>query len=238
MLVLLVVFTVLAALSLVYWLFMSPYSQAFGHYTWRAKTTKKIVALTFDDGPNEPFTSQVLDILDTHSAKATFFLVGNCVRRFPDAVTRIFESGHVIGNHSVSHEFYRYFFTLSFKKQIEDNQAILQKHIGKTPALYRSPWLWRQPFLLATLRKKGLTPVSGEFCHALEPLQISGKRMAKAVLKMTKPGSIIIFHDGYDGKGGDRTQTVEAVRIVIEELSAQGYAFVTIDKLLGIPAYQ
>lgn len=226
------------SLALAYWLFMSSYSQVFGSYRWRQKTNRKVVALTFDDGPNEPYTSQILDILDQFGVKATFFQVGRCVERFPKTTARVLRAGHTIGNHSLSHEFHKYFLSLSFKYEIQCNQTILHKHIGKLPALYRSPWLWRQPFLLKTVRAQGLVPVSGVFCHPLEVLQIDGRRIARATLAKAKPGSIIIFHDGFDGRGGNRSETVRAVRITVEELKQRGYSFVTVDKLLGVPAYQ
>jgi peptidoglycan/xylan/chitin deacetylase (PgdA/CDA1 family) len=217
---------------------MSPYSQLFGQYHWRAQTKDRVIALTFDDGPNEPYTSHILNILDKFGVKATFFQVGKCVERSPKTSKRILGSGHVIGNHSLSHEFHRYFLSLDFKQEILENQAILKKYIGKTPALYRSPWLWRQPFLFKTLKTNGLVPISGKFCHSLEVLQIDSKKIAKATIKKARTGSIIIFHDGCGGKGGNRDETVMAVSIVVDSLLKNGYSFVTVDKLLNIPAYQ
>jgi len=233
-----VLLAIAALLGLVYWLFMSPYSQTFGRYIWRIKTDQKVVALTFDDGPNEPYTSEILDILSSHKIKATFFMVGKCVERYPATAKRVLKEGHVVGNHSVSHQFHRYLTRPYFKREVEENQAILKNELGVTPALFRSPWLWRQPLLFRTLKRNNLTPISGEFCHPLEPIQVSGGRIAKHVLKRAKPGSIIIFHDGFDARGGNRAETVKAVKIVVEKLARDGYKFETIDRLLGIPAYQ
>ncbi len=217
---------------------MSASSQFFGSYRWRQPTNQKVVALTFDDGPNDPYTSDILDVLDEFDIKATFFQVGLCVERYPETTVRAYRAGHTIGNHSLSHAFHKYFLSLSFQKEIQQTQAILYKHLGKLPALYRSPWLWRQPFLLKSVRIAGMTPISGVFCHPLEVLQIDGHRLAKAALSKVKPGSILIFHDGYDAKGGNRSETVKAVRIVIKALKDEGYSFVTADKLLNVPAYQ
>ena len=85
---------------------------------------------------------------------------------------------------------------------------------------------------------RGLSPVSGQFCHAFEVLQPSPQRIARRALAKARPGAILIFHDGFDAHGGNRANTVAAVSIVITELTRRGYAFVTIDDLLGIPAYQ
>jgi peptidoglycan/xylan/chitin deacetylase (PgdA/CDA1 family) len=233
----LIVLFIIVLLSL-YWLFMSSFSQVFGRYPYRAKTDKKLIALTFDDGPNEQYTSDILKILEKYSIKATFFLVGKAILREPGLTKKIYNSGHTIGNHSLSHEFHKYFSSLTFKKEILNNQEIIKKQIGQKPALFRSPWLWRQPFLLSTLKKYGLQPISGEFCHPLEVLQIDSDKIAAHVLKIVRSGSIIIFHDGKDGKTGNRRETVKAVETVISSLNAQGYEFITVDKLLNIPAYQ
>jgi peptidoglycan/xylan/chitin deacetylase (PgdA/CDA1 family) len=221
-----------------YWLFMSSYSQVFGKYPFKGNTNDKVIALTFDDGPNEPYTSQIVDYLNSKGVKATFFLVGKCVERYPGIAKKIVASGHVIGNHSLSHEFHKYFVSPSFNGEIAANQAILQKYTGKTPALFRSPWLWRQPWLFKTLKENSLQPVSGIFCHAFEVLRPSGERIAGRAIAKATPGSIIIFHDGVEGRGGDRQHTVDAVKITVDELLRRGFTFVTVDQLLNVPAYQ
>lgn len=228
---------VILVLALMYWLFMSPYSQFFGSYPYKAMTLERVIALTFDDGPNEPYTSQIVEYLDSKNIRATFFQVGKCVEQFPDISKEMMRSGHVIGNHSLSHKFHQYFLHPSFSQEIEENQIILKQTIGRTPAMYRSPWLWRQPWLLSTVRKQALRPISGVFCHALEPWQLPAARIAKSAVKKARPGTILIFHDGKESRGGDRGRTVEAVKITVDELLRQNYKFVTVDELLGIPAY-
>jgi peptidoglycan/xylan/chitin deacetylase (PgdA/CDA1 family) len=88
------------------------------------------------------------------------------------------------------------------------------------------------------LRSRGLEPVAGVFCHPLEVFHRDGAAMARWALARTRPGTILIFHDGFDGRGGDRAETVKAVRLTVEGLQARGYRFVTVDELLGVPAYQ
>lgn len=228
----------LVVLAIVYWLFMSPYSQVFGKYPYRAKTTKKVVALTFDDGPNEPYTSELLDFFRENNVKVTFFQVGKCIERYPEVTKRAYREGHTIANHSLSHKFHKPFISPSMSQEIETNQAVIRKTIGKTPALYRSPWLWRQPLLFRSLKMHNLQPVSGTFCDDLEVFRPDADRIAKTTLKRIKPGSIIIFHDGQDSKGGNRSATVEAVKIVVKTLKSHDYKFVTVDKLLGIEPYK
>lgn len=224
--------------GLLYWLFMSSYSQAFGVFPYKGSDKDMVIALTFDDGPNEPYTSQILDYLDGQAIKATFFQVGACVQRYPEISRKMMESGHVIGNHSLSHLFRNYFTSLTFEHEVVANQHILKQHIGRKPSLFRSPWLFRQPLLLRTLHRQGLYPVSGVFCHALEVFQPDARRIAERAIAKARPGGILIFHDGIEGRGGDRQQTVNAVKIVVSELKKRGYSFVTVDALLGVPPYQ
>ncbi len=221
-----------------YWLYMSPFSQLFGKFPYKAKTKEKVIALTFDDGPNDPFTSELLDYLAKEKIKATFFVVGNAAEQHPLVVKRIITDGHVIGNHSMSHRFTNYFRDPTFAKEIIKNQEILHKLTGKKPALFRPPWLMRQPALLKTVKKLDMHPVGGEFCSNLEVFQVASQKIAQDTMKKIRPGSIIIFHDGYDGKGGNRRQTIDAVKLLVPELKKAGYTMTTVDKLLKIPAYQ
>jgi peptidoglycan/xylan/chitin deacetylase (PgdA/CDA1 family) len=228
---------VLIAGSGAYWVLMSPYSQAFGNYPYRGDENERVVALTFDDGPNEPYTSQIVEYLNSRNIRATFFQVGNCVERSPETTARIDASGHVIGNHSLTHRFSTYLRPARFEREVQQTQEILRRALGRTPALVRSPWLWRQPMMLRMLRGNLLQPVAGVFCHAFEVFQIDATKIARRAVAKTKPGTILIFHDGFDARGGDRGQTVRAVEITTETLLAQGYQFVTVDKLLRVPAY-
>ena len=233
---LLIIFIPIIIITL-YWLFMSSYSQVFGEYIWHGPRDKKQIALTFDDGPNDPFTSEILDILKKHKVQATFFMVGKCIERNPDTAKNVLADGHIIANHSLSHNFFNYFRSLRMTKEIKSNQDIIYKYLRLKPALYRSPWLFRHPFILKNLKNNKLTPISGEFCHPFEVFHINGQKMANHVIKISKNGSIIIFHDGHDSKGGNRIETVKALPIVIKHLEQQGYSFVTIPEMLGIKAY-
>jgi peptidoglycan/xylan/chitin deacetylase (PgdA/CDA1 family) len=230
--------SLLALLGAAYWLLMSPFAPSSRNYPTRGPAAERVVALTFDDGPNEPYTSQILDILAARGIRATFFQVGRCVERHPEVARRAFDAGHVLGNHSLSHRFGTYLRPRAYEREVARTQRILTRVTGRTSALARTPWLWRQPALLQMLRRNDLHPVAGEFCHALEVFQPSGVRMARRAIAKTRPGSILIFHDGFDGRGGNRAETVIAVRETIEGLLARGYRFVTVDELLGVPAYQ
>jgi peptidoglycan-N-acetylglucosamine deacetylase len=230
---------VVAILALsVYWFFMSPYSQSFGPFPYKKRTSQKLVALTFDDGPNDPYTSEILKFLADKNIKATFFVVGKCALKYPEVVKSIERAGHSVGNHSYSHQFYKYLTQPSFKQELLASQTAIKSVIGKEPALFRPPWLWRQPLLFKSLKQLKVRPVSGEFCNILEVFQPSGKRIARRALAKLKPGAIIIFHDGFDAKGGNRAQTVLAVKLFVNQALNSGYKFVTVDQLIGIEAYK
>lgn len=224
-------------LGALYWICMSPFSQLLGCFPYRGSTSKRVVALTFDDGPNEPYTSQIADYLDRRGIPATFFQVGKAVARYPEVTRRLIDSGHVIGNHGHSHQFSRYLRRATLDKDIQDATAVFAT-LGVRPALYRPPWLIRIPALARVLRIHGLRPVSGEFCHPLEVLQINPERLARAAIAKTRPGTILIFHDGFDGHDGNRAATVAAVKLVVDRLHADGYAFTTVDRLLSVAAYR
>ena len=215
-----------------YWTMMSSWSQLLGSFPWRGATDEKVVALSFDDGPNEPFTGRLADLLALKGVLGTFFEVGANVAKYPDSSRRLLAEGHVIGNHSWSHQFHRCFDDRVMADEVRRTQDILTEVTGVRPTLYRPPWLLRTPGLFRTLDVEGLTPISGEFCHELEPFQIPSDLIAKRAVGRTRPGKILIFHDGFDARGGNRAQTVAAAGKAIDILGERGYRFVTVPELL------
>ena len=226
----------LAAAS--YWTFMSPYSQLLGPFPYRFSPSEPVVALTFDDGPNEPYTSQIADLLGASDVRATFFAVGACVQRHPESARRLAREGHVLGSHGYSHRLRRCTGRAVVRDELQRAEDAFDRHVGLRPVLFRPPWLLRTPGLFAIAREQSLQLVSGEFAHELEVLQPSPERIARRAVAKARPGSVLIFHDGVDAKGGDRSATVAAVELVVAELSARGYGFTTVDRLLGVDPYR
>jgi peptidoglycan-N-acetylglucosamine deacetylase len=220
-----------AALGAAYWLGMSSYSQAFCEFPYRGRTDRKVVALTFDDGPNEPYTSQLADFLAARAIRATFFQVGKAVLRYPEVTQRLVADGHLIGCHGFTHEFTNYLSRAMLERDISAGIEALNV-AGVSPTLYRPPWLMRVPALDGVLRERGLRVVSGEFCHALEVCQPNAEVIARRALAKVRPGSILIFHDGHDGHAGNRAQTVAAAKLVVDRLTAECYSFATVDELV------
>ena len=201
-------------------------------------SVKKVIALTFDDGPNSPYTSELLEILDKHQVRATFFACGQNLEKFPELGRAIFAGGHVLGNHAYSHDFSAYFKSLFFEGEILKTQAIIKNLIGREPALFRAPWLFKSPFITKTLKQNKLTVVNGIFGSAREITQPPAEKIFRDALSRVKPGMILVLHDGFDTRGGNRAETIKAVDLLIPELKKQDYAFLTVDKLLNISAYQ
>ena len=237
-LVIWIIIFLLAILGLAYYLTVWFKTQAFGYFPYAVKTNKKIIALTFDDGPNPPYTNELLEILAKHQVLATFFMPAKNLEKFPELAREIVAAGHVIGNHSYRHQFANHFKTLKFEKEITRAQTVIESITGKKPALYRSPWLFKQPWLLKNLHAHGLTPVAGFFSSNWEVWKAPAETIAQDALKVAAPGRIIIFHDGFDTQGGYRAGSVGAIDIIIPVLKKQGYEFLTVDKLLGVNAYQ
>ncbi|HYP43753.1 MAG TPA: polysaccharide deacetylase family protein [Propionibacteriaceae bacterium] len=226
------------AASVAYWAAFGSRSQLFGAFPYEGDTDRKVVALTFDDGPNEPYTSRLLDTLQDREVPATFFQVGRCAQRFPAVTRRVVDSGHVLGNHSLSHSFGRYLSEPRQRREIEQGEQALAEVSGVRPALYRPPWLCHWPWVLRSVQSAGLQVVSGTFGHSLEVFQPPARWLTAGAASRVGPGTVLILHDGREARGGDRAQTVASVGPLVDLLRQRGYGFTTVDRLLGVPAYR
>jgi peptidoglycan/xylan/chitin deacetylase (PgdA/CDA1 family) len=224
-----------------YWATMSSQSQLLGRFPNRGVacdgSVRPLVALTFDDGPNEPYTSRLADLLERRGVRGTFFQVGKAVARYPETSAALVAAGHVVGNHSYSHELRRCLSGRLIDGEIRRTQDVISDTIQRLPRLYRPPWLVRTPATFASLRRHHLVPVSGTFCHPLEVAQSTSERIATRAIARSTPGRILIFHDGYNGTGAARTRTLDAVARVLDVLGERGWGFTTVDEMLGVEPY-
>lgn len=209
-----------------------------GGSTSHIKTNEKIIALTFDDGPNERDTSQVLRILNQKNIHATFFVVGQNVEREPDLAKDIVDSGNIIANHSFAHHMFAMAgepdTTTEDTKQAD--QAI-EKATGKSPRYYRPPYGFRTIWGTRALKKQGYEIITWNDM-TIDYWNISPTRIANHIISHAKPGGIIVLHDGGENKENvNRDHTVIALPKIIDELQKKGYRFVTIDELVGQGAY-
>ncbi len=216
-----------------------PASPVFGKVYSKGSPWDKVVALSFDDGPNEPYTSQVLDILKERNVRATFFLIGYNVDLFPQVARRIIAEGNVIGNHSYGHNA-NHALSQSGVKDAERAQAAIFSATGVIPHLYRPPHGRKSPWEMNGIKKLGLVEVA----WTVSTKELAGKTAAQItqqILSKTDAGEIILLHDGYgtshSGAKADKSVTVQSLPELIDQLHANGYHFVTIPELLEINAY-
>ena len=197
---------------------------------------EKVVALTFDDGPDPRYTAGILDILEGKNVPATFFVVGTQAERYPEILRRCLEEGHEIGNHTYTHANLYRRNSRKIEKEISWNSAVIEKITGQAPQYFRPPrGLYDEQILAACNRldqRLILWSVSGE--DWMEP---SAKHIVKRISQKIHPGAIILLHDGggfLHNYGGDRSSTVNALAQVIDMLQQRGYRFVTISELLKL----
>ncbi|GBG58180.1 oligosaccharide deacetylase [Sporomusaceae bacterium FL31] len=210
-----------------------PENDVFGRVFCEVNTKQKVVALTFDDGPYPPYTNQVLDILKENNVKATFFLLGKNAADHPELVQRIYAEGHQIGNHTYNHVDLLKVDRSTVVSELERTNQVLFAITGVKPHIVRPPHGFRDPVVLEVMAEQGLKVV--EWSVMSRDWTNPGMEViANRVLDKTRNGSVILLHDG-DGIAAQasRAQTVEATRLIIHQLKAEGYTFVTVDDILA-----
>lgn len=214
---------------------LSPWSNAFGTTHWSGTTQGKLVALTFDDGPNQPFTPEVLDILKREHVHATFFLIGNNVRREPRIAGRIVEEGHAVGNHSDMHSAGFAFEPMAtMRADIDRAERTIHSATGVYPHLFRPPQGIRSPWLMSTVARDSLVTVTWDDAPG-DWVRLSVRTLVDRTVDQAHSGSIILLHDGLNlTLSPDRRETVAALPEIIRRLRAEGYRFVTVPELLHI----
>jgi len=210
-----------------------PTSLFYGAVVYQGPSVEKLVALTYDDGPNPPYTLQILDILDKYSVKATFFLVGENVRTYPEVARTIVQRGHQVGNHTFHHEDLLKLNRTQMDKEIDATTDLIEAATGVSPKVFRPPHGFRDPVVLEQAKERNLRVVQWSVMPR-DWKKPGAEVIAERVVRQVHNGAIILMHDG-DGlnHGGDRSQSVTATELVIQRLQQQGYRFVTIDELLA-----
>ena len=211
---------------------MWPTSQIFGSSIISGNQPSEL-ALTFDDGPNDPWTHQLLDVLAENNVRATFFLIGRFVRQRPDVARAIWSAGHLIGNHTMTHPVLLFQSPSRVRQEIEGCNRLLEDTLGQPVRYFRPPHGARRPDVLATANQLGLTTVMwnamGHDWDATAPESIQ-KRVGREVASNQSRGrsSNILLHDGGPTNIGiDRQCTVAATERLIRRFRSQGARFVT-----------
>lgn len=202
--------------------------QAKDRFFYHGNTGLPELALTFDDGPNPPYTAQILAILERYHIKATFFCIGSQVQAHPDLVKQEFNAGHLVENHSWSHPYLPSLSDTSIFWQLSTTQNIIEHVTGVRPTYFRPPYGAFNAHVLMNANQLGLSTILWN----VDPRDWSRPGVNAIVARIfaqTVNGSIILMHDG----GGDRSQTVAALPIVIEWYLRHGYRFVTLQQLVA-----
>ncbi len=211
------------AMAILLWLFFRP---PFGKNMVRLKTNERIVALTYDDGPNPPYTERLLDVLAKHNVKATFFMIGNRIERHPETVNRVIAEGHQVGNHTYSHPLLGFLPPPYVRRQLERTDDLIRQHGIVEEIVFRAPLLTRFLPVAYVLAKDDRTHISCKV-WGWDWITQNSDRIAKTILRKVKPGSIIVLHDGKaENRNANRSGTVEATERIVTALKGDGYRFV------------
>jgi peptidoglycan/xylan/chitin deacetylase (PgdA/CDA1 family) len=201
--------------------------QLFGRLTAHVETNKKVIALTFDDGPTEN-VDQILPLLKHYNAKATFFLIGSEIEKNPNEAKKIAEAGQQIGNHTYSHQRMVFKTPAYIKTEIEKTDKLIRKAGYQGKIDFRPPngkKLVGLPYYLSTHNRDTIT-------WSLEPDTFYSKATDKVnyVQNNAKPGSIILIHPMYDDTGNE----LKTIKGILQSLSDEGYKFITVNELLKL----
>ncbi len=194
-----------------------------------ATAGKRVVALTFDDGPG-PFTPQVLAVLQHFQVPATFFEVGEEVARYPQYAKLVAAAGFPIGNHTWNHPDLSTLSAAGVASQIDMTQSEIRAVTGTTPQCVRPPYDAWNSTALGVIASRGLTTMS----YSVDPKDYTlpgVQAIVNRVVSAAFPGAVVGMHDG----GGDRSETVAALPQIITRLRAMGYSFVAVCGSVAVP---
>lgn len=197
----------------------------------RVKTSEKVAALTFDDGPDPGNTDIVLKTLKKHNAKATFFVMGNKAEAHPELLQQMIEDGHEIGNHSYSHKAFNNMKKDMIRQEISHTNGIIYKITAQKPIWFRPPggYLSYELIKITDQEKVKIAYWSWE-TDSKDWKGSSSQSIANHICKHISPGQIIILHDGCT----NGLKTAKAVDLMLTDLSKQGYRFVTMSELMKL----
>ncbi|HTV74026.1 MAG TPA: polysaccharide deacetylase family protein [Candidatus Acidoferrales bacterium] len=222
----------------------APGNQIWGHTLVHGPTDRRVVALTFDDGPNPPYTNRILDVLRATHVHATFFVVGRAAAAYPAVIRRIVREGNVVANHTWDHAHLYMQTRAQMRRELTRTSDLLYRICGVRTRLMRPPFGARDFAVLDEARKEGYTVVMWSVPLPADWEQPGDWTIVSRVVTHVHDGSIIVLHDGNEGllcgtdgipaQACNREQDVAATREIIRILRGRGYRFVTIPQLLAL----
>jgi peptidoglycan-N-acetylglucosamine deacetylase len=193
----------------------------------RGDARRPAVALTFDDGPNPPYTLQILEILHAYKVQATFFCVGERIQQFPEVVQQMQSEGHTVANHTWSHPALPDLTDEQIALELTRCTAMIEQVTGTKPTLFRTPYVRQNDHILSLIEQHHLVSIFGN--DAARDWQRPGAAVIyKRVTSQFHNGDILVMHDG----GGDRSDTVSVLPQLIEWMHGQKMEIVTLHQLI------
>jgi peptidoglycan/xylan/chitin deacetylase (PgdA/CDA1 family) len=221
----------------------APDNQLFGKTLVAGAPTEREVALTFDDGPNPPYTDRILDVLRAERVRATFFVVGRAAAAYPATLRRIAREGNALGNHTWDHSHMTLESPPGMRSELQRTDAAIARITGIHTHLMRPPFGARDFAVIGEAQKLGYRVVMWSVPLPKDWEQPGDATIAKRVVDNVADGSIIVLHDGNEGilcardhrpaHDCDRNQDVAATREIVDSLRARGFRFVTIPQLIA-----
>jgi peptidoglycan/xylan/chitin deacetylase (PgdA/CDA1 family) len=205
-----------------------------GRIYYSAHTTRRVVALTFDDGPDPRYTGTVLKILRKHHVKATFFLCGKMLERNQELGRQIVADGHVVGNHTETHPHLESMAGNSARREVDDCEREIETVTGERTYLFRPPrGLWNAA-AFDDARRHGYSVILWSLAFDRQAIKDS-TILRRRIARLAKPGDIILMHDGStDPKADIRRPTLRELDGILSDLEKRGFSFATVPELLHI----
>lgn len=227
-----VIILAIALVSFLVWASADVKSNIYLRTVCKGDGQDKVVALTFDDGPDEVMTPKVLEVLGRYNIKATFFLVGEKVDRHPELVRQMVQEGHIVANHTFSH---KSVFPLSSRRVVEQEilacSRSIKAAVGLSPLLFRPPFGVTNPIIGKAVGHCGLKAI-GWSVRSLDTVAKSEREdVCRRVEAKLHPGAIILLHDRC-------AKSDELLESIIRVTFKSGYKFIALSDMLKIDVYE
>jgi peptidoglycan/xylan/chitin deacetylase (PgdA/CDA1 family) len=211
---------------------MWPTSQVYGRTFTGLEPSSRCLALTYDDGPNDPYTWRMMEVLERHGVKATFFLIGRFVQQKPEIARALVAAGHTIGSHTWDHPNLIFASAVEVRRQLKQTQHAILDATGVEAKLFRPPFGGRRPASLRVAQSLGLQTVMWNVtCYDWKAE--SADEIVGHAKRQIRGGNVILLHDGeFHRIGVDRSRSVEATDRILATYLGEGFRFVTIPEMM------
>jgi peptidoglycan/xylan/chitin deacetylase (PgdA/CDA1 family) len=227
------VYTAIAVEALVLYATFERRAPVWGRIVSRGRPRTPAIAITFDDGPTEPYTSQILDVLRDFQARATFFVLGARAEGAPDVVRRAAREGHEIGNHTWDHAALPLRTPPAMRATIRRTSDVVEHLTGARPSVFRAPFGWRNPWLDSAARREGCEPIAWTV-GVYDTDRPGADAIVRRAVEGFVDGSILLLHDGRSfDPNPDASQVVAALPRIIGEAQRRGLRLLTVSELLS-----